>query len=545
MNKISNYFREHDRGWVLSLIAIGCLAYLPFLGNPFIFDDLHVLTADVLDQYAHSMFSFNLRWFPSATLGWTAVLFSDAVPHFFHFGNLLLHLANTILLFYLLRLITGAVLADIHDSPALIRGAWFAAVLFALHPVAVYAAGYVVQRSIVMATLFVLLMQIAYLRGLLSGQARWLALTVLCYFLAVFSKEHSVLAPAVLGALTLLLWHKNAASKRALWLTWGALFAVAVLITLRAQGVLGSPYEEMAAESFRQQNIAASSPMLHLLSAMTQAGLFFKYLMLWLFPNVSWMSVDMREPFVATWTDGSALFGFSAFIAYGAGAVWLLLRGGAKGLAGFALLYPWLLFGVELAGIRAQEPFVLYRSYLWMPGMLLLIPLLYLRFPQKGTLLALSCVAIVLLSLAWNRLWVFGDSYRLWNDAALLLRDEKTAGADRIYFNRGQALMSEHKWEAAAKDFERSVAISPQLAPIHYALGDSYINAGRYQDALIQYEAAIKIDSSDGRFYLGKGLALTRLHRNDEARQQLAQSCKLKNFVACLLVSASQQRQRQ
>ena len=538
VNTISNYFRQHNRGWVLSLFAAACLIYLPFIGNPFFFDDLHFFTGDVLSRYAHSTFHLDLRWFPYATLGWTAALFSDAVPHVFQLGNLLLHAANAIVLFYLLRKIVGAAIPDSQDSPALIRGAWFAALIFALHPLAVYAVGYVIQRSIVMATLFVLLMQMAYLRGLLTGQARWLALAVLCYFLAVFSKEHSVLAPAVLAALTLLLREKNVVSRRAFWLTWGAFIAVAVLVTLRARGVLGSPYEEMAAELFEQQGIVAGTPMLHLLSALTQSGLFFKYLLLWLLPNVSWMSVDMREPFVATWTDWAGWSGLLAFIAYGVVAFRLLRRGGMRGLIGFALLYPWLQFGVELSGIRVQEPFVLYRSYLWMPGLLLIIPLLLMKFPQPRTTLIMGCVAVLLIPLAWNRLWVFGDHYRMWEDAALLLKHERVAGADRIYYNRGQALMTAQKWDEAARDFERSAAISPQLAPIHHMLGEAYSKSGRYQEALAQFDAAIAIKSDDDRYHFGKGMALKRLHRYDDARQALVQSCKLNNFAACLLVSA-------
>lgn len=542
MNRISNYFYQHDRGWVLSLIAATCLVYLPFLGNAFFFDDLHFFTGDVLNKYAHSYFFFDLRWIPYASLGWTATLFSDVVPHFFHLGNLLLHVASSLLLFYLLRLIVGAVIPDSADSPALVRGAWLAALIFAVHPVAVYAVGYVVQRSIVMATLFVLLMQLAYLRGLLTGQVRWLVLAVLCYFLAVFSKEHSVLAPAVLLAMTLLLKGKIVAPRRALWLTWLAFFAVAVLVTLRARGVLGSPYEAMAAELFEQQGVIASTPMLHVLSAMTQAGLFFKYLLLWLLPNVSWMSVDMREPFVSTLSDWRGWLGLSAFVAYGVIAIRQLLRGGALGLLGFALLYPWLQFGVELTGIRVQEPFVLYRSYLWMPGLLLLIPLLLIRFPQRRTLFALGCMVILLMPLAWNRLWVFADDYCLWNDAVLLLKDERVAGADRIYYNRGQALMKMQKWEEATRDFERSVAISPQLAPIHHQLGEAYSGAGHYEEAVAQFDAAISLNADDGRYYFAKGLALKRLHRDVEARQQLEQSCKLNNAIACFIVSAPARR---
>jgi protein O-mannosyl-transferase len=542
--RLSDYFRQRDRGWMLSLFALVCLVYLPFLGNRFFFDDLNFFSGDMLDYYQHALFRLDLRWLPYASLGWTATLFSDVVPHFFHVGNVLLHAANVILLFYLLRQLLGAVVTQPEQGRAVVWGAWLAALLFAVHPVAVYAVGYVVQRSILMATLFVLLMQMAYLRGILTGQVRWLVLAVLCYFMAVFSKEHSVLAPAVLVAISILLREKNASSKRALWLTWVAFLVVAVLIALRANGVLGAPYEVMASALFEQQGVVASTPMLHLLSALTQAGLFFKYLLLWLLPNVSWMSVDMREPFVASLADWRGWLGAIAFVTYGVFAVRLLLRGGMAGLLGFALLYPWVLFGVELVGIRVQEPFVLYRSYLWMPGLMLVVPLLLLRFPQRRTTVIVGCVAIILVPLAWNRLWVFGDSYRMWNEAALLLKDERVAGADRIYFNRSQALMAAQKWVEAAQDLERSVAISPQLEQLHYALGFAYSKMGRNQEALVQYDAAIALNPGDANVYLAKGFTLKGLHRDKEAALQMEYGCRLKNQLACLIYSANKSQKK-
>jgi len=353
-----------------------------------------------------------------------------------------------------------------------------------------------------------------------------------------------VTLPAVLAAMTLLLRRENRLSRPALAAGWCAFTAVALLVVLIARGnlvqVLGTAYEPMAVESFAQQNIVASGAMLHLLSVLTQAGLFFKYLLLWALPNPAWMSIDMREPFVASLSAWQGWLGAAGFALYGALALRLLWRGGRAGLAGLALLYPWLLFFTEFSSIRVQEPFVLYRSYLWMPGLMLLIPLLLLRFPQRRTLPMLGCAALLLVPLALNRLWVFGDNYRLWNDAALLLQNERVAGADRIYYNRGQALLAQQKWAEAARDFERSAAISPQLAPIHYMLGMAYVNAGRYQEALQQFDATLAINADDDRAYFAKGFTLKRMHRDREAMQQMEQSCRLKNQSACLLVSMSQ-----
>ncbi|MBU0622696.1 MAG: tetratricopeptide repeat protein [Gammaproteobacteria bacterium] len=543
MNKLTNYFHQRDRGWMLSLMAAACLVYLPFLGNAFFFDDQYFFSTDSAGRHALTDFNFGLRWISYATLDLSVVLFSDAVPHLFHVGNLLLHAANVIALFYLLRYLMDALAPDTGKPSTVIWGAWSGALIFALHPVAVYAVGYVVQRSIVMATLFVLLMQMAFLRGLLTGRARWLVLAVACYFLAVFSKEHSVLAPTLLLALTWLLRAKVMCSKRTLWLTWAAFLAVGLLVTMLAKGVLGSPYEEMAAESIAQRGLESDAATLHLLSALTQAGLFFKYLALWLLPNVAWMSVDMREPFVATFSDWAGWLGLAGFCAYGVVALRLLLTGGGKGLVGFALLYPWLQFGVELVGVRVQEPFVLYRSYLWMPGLMLLVPLLFLHVSRRSMLLLPILAALILTPLSWNRLWILGDDYRLWNDAALLLKHEKVEGADRIYYSRGQALMALSKWEEAAFDFERAAAISPRLEPTRFLLGKAYLNAGRLHEALAQFDIAIALKDDDDRVYFFKGVALMRLHRGVEARQQFERSCKMKgNIAACLMLSSPARR---
>ncbi len=519
--------------WLLALV-IG-LIYLPFLGSEFFFDDI-MFFGEAAKYYATSWFKFDLRWFPYASLGWSVTIFSDVVPHFFHLGNALLHFGNVALLFVLIRRITEAALPDAPRS-VIAQGALLAALIFAVHPVAVYAVGYVVQRSILMATFFGLLMFWAYLRGAFLGEKRWLFLSIVSYFIACFSKEHSALLPVALAALAMLLREHNKLDKKALWLVWLSYLGIFVLVVLRAKGVFGSPYEAMAAQLFEQQGIVAGTPMLYLLSVMTQAGLFFKYLFLWLLPNPDWMSVDMREQFIPGLTAWQGWLGIAGYIAYGAVAFRWLLRGGSKGLVGFALLYPWLLFPIEFSSIRVQEPFVLYRSYLWMPGLMLLVPLALLRFPQRRTHLAMVAVVLLLIPLSWNRLWVFADNYRMWDDAAQLLKNERVAGADRIYFNRGQAEMARKKWQPAALDFERSAAISPQLEPIHYILGVAYANLGRYEDALVQFDLALKIDARDDRVYYAKSMALRALGRGEEAKQQMKTSCELENAIACLILT--------
>lgn len=539
--KLLNYFGSRDRAWVLTLFAVVSLLYLPFLSSPFVFDDLNLFSGNVAKLYGHSWFHFDLRWLPYASLGWTTLLFSDVITHFFHLGNLLLHAANVILLFYLLRHLLAAAMPGDH-APVRAWGAWSGALIFAVHPVAVYAVGYVVQRSILMATLFALAMQLAYLRGLLTGKRRWLALAALAYFLAVFSKEHSVMMPAVLAAMTILLRDRMKVGVRPLLLTWCVFAAIGLLVILRQQGVFGTPYEPMANALFEQQGIVGSTPVLYLLSVLTQAGLFFKYLLLWLLPNPAWMSIDMREPFVSSMADWAGWLGGGGFVLYGYVGLRLLLRGGARGLIGWALLYPWLQFILEFSSIRVQEPFVLYRSYLWMPGLLLLLPLLLMRWPGWRTRVALMVVLLLLVPAAVNREWVMADNYRLWNDAAKLLPNERVAGADRIYFNLGQAKAGLGRHEEAIADFQRVLSVSPQYAPVHYELGWQYGILKRYDDALTQFDAAIALDPAYANAYFGKAMVMKMRHDNKQATELMTKSCELKHEIACLIVKGYIQR---
>jgi hypothetical protein len=287
---------------------------------------------------------------------------------------------------------------------------------------------------------------------------------------------------------------------------------------------------------FEQQGIVASTPMLHLLSVMTQAGLFFKYLFLWLLPNTAWMSIDMREQFIPVWTAWQGWLGLIAFVAYGIVAMRLLWRRGSKGLLGFALLYPWLLFILEFSSIRVQEPFVLYRSYLWMPGMMLLFPLLLLKLPGRRAILALGLVVLLLVPLSWNRLWVFADNYRLWNEVALSLPSEQVGGADRVFYNRAESSALKGHWQEAAADFERVVAMSPNLPQVHKELGVSYANLQRYQEALVQLDEAIALEPKFAVAYYYKGMVLKKLQKDEMAMQQMIRSCELKYAMACLIV---------
>lgn len=542
INFFSNFVYPRDRIKALVLMLLVIVVYVPFLNNPLIFDDVPFFDV-VIDHYANTLFRLDLRWFPYTTFGFTWVFFGEA-PLVFRIQNVLLHSVNVLLLLLVLRMWIKLFITDVSKENIANWSAWLGALLFACHPLAVYGVGYLIQRSILMATLFTLVMQLAYLRGLLEGDKRYMALAVLAYFLALFSKEHSLMAPAILLPLTFAIRAQNKLSSRALFVTWLGFVLLGLLVVLRIKGLFGVPYEKDAAALFGEQALLQGTSSLHLLSVLTQAGLFFKYCLLMLVPNPAWMSIDMREPFILTWKEWISWVGLIAFVAYGVFALIFLLRGGRVALLGLALLYPWCYFMTEFSSIRVQEIFVLYRSYLWLPGYMLLLPLVLSSLPSRKIMLVGALAVLLLVPLAWNRLWVFADKYRLWDDAVYLLHGEDRLGAHRTYFNRAQALAAVKNWDAAIADYKKSLAINSTYPEVNIALASVYSNSGRYLEALAEFEKAIAGNPKNASAYYGKSVVLKNLHDMVGAIQQMEKSCQLGLQKACVIVALSQQQHK-
>jgi len=309
---------------LLLLAVIALYARTRTIHAPFVFDDRQFfLNPENVAKYSHAYFNLDLRWLSYATFSWTAERFGLDI-FWLRLGNVMLHAANAIALFFLLRRLFQVTLASNDPSndmpPSLVWFAFFGALIFALHPVAVYGVAYLIQRSTLMATLFVLLMLRVYLEGLLRGGWYWMLAAVLFYFAALYSKEHSILAPGVALALTFLIRKPSAALLKQIapYAILLALLAATVIYIAITRGLLGAAYEPNAIgilyTSAKLQGVT-DLPNIYLLSILTQSWLFFKYLALWLLPNPAWMSVDMREPFAMS-LFGWHTLGLIAFLAY-------------------------------------------------------------------------------------------------------------------------------------------------------------------------------------------------------------------------------------
>lgn len=437
-------------------VSLVLLSYVGAYRFPLMFDDDGV--------FAHGVSAIGPRWLSQATFEATQAIGGPTLQ-LLRLENVLLHAGVVIALFYFCRELVGRWI------PAVA-----AAAVFALHPVTVYGVAYLAQRSIVMATLFSVLALHAWLRGRTEADWRWLAASVACYALAVLSKEHTIMLPAVAFALGIAVKDRLRGTTRQLVVAMAAMAVVALWTLWALRSVVGAAYEPHAAGVAAQllaapeaAGIAAASdagawPR----SAITQALLFFRYVFTWLAPLPQLMSVDVRWDLAPSLSSAPEIAGAVMFLAWGLGGLWLLIGHGRRAIAGFGMLAPWLFFFTEFSAVRVAEPFVLYRSYLWGIGLAVLVAAFAAHLPRRSLILTTTALCLVLAAGMRERLETFSSPLALWDDAVRKLPAGQASFADRAIGNRGVALMRAGRLEEARRDLDRAVQINPRSPVAFY-----------------------------------------------------------------------------
>ena len=196
-------------------------------------------------------------------------------------------------------------------------------------------------------------------------------------------------------------------------------------------------------------------------------------------------------------------------------------------MLGFALLFPWILFLTEWSTVRIQEPFVLYRSYLWMPGLFFALPLVFGWLTFKRAYIVPGLVSLLLVPLALNRLDTFSSNIKLWDDAEKLVRGRAGVfGIERVYYNRGTELGKLKRYDEAVADFSKAIAIHP-FDFVYGNRATAYYFMGNYRQALRDYDSAIALDPDNANSYYGRALTYRALGGFAAAQEDLRKSCAL------------------
>lgn len=505
--------------------------YLPGLHNELLFDDQRLADGTIFGGYG-SVLQLKQRLLSYGSFIWVQEIFGQGWWKQ-RLVNVALHLGTVAALYVLVRdLLAHTAFPTEFQAARHFEASRRAALrvgvaLFAVHPVAVYAVGYLVQRSILMATLFAVLACWFYLRGLLTCKKHWYLWALISYMVAVLSKEHSFLMAVMIFPLYVFIRRPDGKQIKQMAVTAGvslAVLAVAITALWAVYGhFLGIPFDARSQEFIRQLELISPgiSGRIYLLSILNEAWLFFTYGALWFFPNVLWMSIDLRPVFPLSLTSFPHILGGVGYIVLLFTALWIFLsRRGALSFVALCLLFPLLLFLTEFATVWVQDPLVLYRSYLWAIAVPGLIAVVLTGLTPRAIYTLGGILMVVLSTLAVERTFSLRDGFTAWGDAAekidlkaspnavgrwqaflnlggyhvelgslaearKALTTAQALGETQGYasFNLGLVAQYEKKHDEALTWFARSQAqgFSPPL--LHYHRGESLFALGQFAPA--------------------------------------------------------------
>jgi tetratricopeptide (TPR) repeat protein len=429
-----------------------------------------------------------------------------------HLTNVLLHTASVILLFLVLRRMTGA----------LWRSALVAAV-FAIHPLRVESVAWVAERKDVLSGLFFMLTLWAYVRYVGKSKAHspkskvFYGLVLLFFVLGLMSKPMVVTLPFVL--LLLDYWPLNR-------------FTPPPVPAVTGKG------DSLKNHFLPWRLILEKIPLLALSGAACVATMM--------------IQKDIIAPVPLALRIGNAAVSYVVYLRqmFCPAGLAVLYPYPQNSLPGWKIALAVVLLAAISAGVflrRQRQPYLL-MGWLWYLGML--IPVIglvqvggqahadrYTYLPQIGLYLALiwavgslgagwrhrrvvlgglsTVILVALIFCARTQTSYWRNSEVLWTHTLACTSDNYIA-----HYNLGDALVKMGRRDEAIAQYQKTLQITPNYAEAHDNLGSVLLQKGRVDEAIAHYQTALRITPENATAHNNLGNALRQKGRVDEAIAQ-------------------------
>ena len=502
--------RTPRRDWLLAAALLGAalLAYLPAMrGGLILDDDLHITRPEM-----QSLAGLARIWTePGATQQYYPVLHSAFWLEHRLWGDSVLgyHLAN-VLLHALAALLVGAVARRLFFRPvpagaAAVSshargtgGAWLAAFLFALHPVAVESVAWIAEQKNTLSAVFALGAVLAYLRFDDRRRAAGYLAALALFAAALGSKTSTVTLPAVL---VVVLWWRRPGFQ---WrrdalplLPWFALAAAVSLVTVSVERRLLEDLGAVLPLGFVGRCLVAGRAFWFYLGKLAcPAGLTFFYprwavnagsASQYLFPLAgialaAWLALLARRhrgPLAAFLCYAGILFPVLGFF----DVEWFVFAYVADHLQYLASAVVFIVAAAGFSRALAGLPPAARRS-------------------ASGAAIA---VLAVFGALTWRLSARYCDAVTFYRTAAAM-----NPGAAMAHNHLGAALVAvPGGMPEARKEFETALRLNPRSAEVHFNLGLVLIqDPDRRLEGVEHLEAAVKLRPGLRSAHCHLGLAL-------------------------------------
>ena len=490
--------------WLLGLflVLVTIVAYQQAWHAGFIWDDDIYVTQNRLltapDGLRRIWFSLDSpsQYFP---LVYTAFRLEYALwglnPAGYHWVNILLHAANALLVWRVLRVLG-------------VPGGWLAAALFALHPVHVESVAWITERKNVLMGFFFLLALFAWTRFLEERSGRmwkYYVLALFFYALALFSKTTACTLPA---ALLLILWLKKKpinARRLAQTVPFVALGFGMGLMTVWWERYHQGTQGELFAIGLPERVLVAS-----------RALWFYVGKLLWptnLAFNYPRWTISVANPFDYLWLLATAGFGAAVYFARrrvgrSVEVAALFFATTLAPTLGFIMLYT---FRYSFVADHYQYLASLGPLALAAAGLTIAFDRLEKRAPF---LRPVFCGALLLAlgALTWRQCAIYADADTLWRTT--LSTNPRSWMAHN---NLAISLQHTGRMDDALAHYNTALEANPNYGEGHYNLANALVQLGRVDEAVVHYEKALEINPNNAAAHYNLAAVCFQIGKGDEA----------------------------
>lgn len=418
--------------------------------------------------------------------------FWEANPLIYHLVNVIIHLLNSILVYFLFFRLT------INGTVSLV-----VSLLFAVHPMHTESVAWISERKDVLYTFFYLLSLNTFLKYTSSSGDKFklYIFSILFFLFSLLSKGMAVSLPVVL--LLLDFYNNRRFSKETVIekIPFFVLSLIFGLVAVKAQ------------QSTEAMELKAGYNMLErfLLGSYS----FMLYIIKFFLPIN--LSAFYPYPFKHSETIPLSVY-LSAilFLLFIAGIIYSFIKKKKNIFIGLSFFI--VTIGLVLQFIPVGNAIMAERySYISYIGLFFIAADYFNRWytnkKQSHVALALAIVIILVFVVATReRCKVWKDSETLWSDVI-----KNHPDADIAYLNRGIYIVVRGKAEQAYEDFNKAIELNPDYTEAYNNRGLLKQNKNELEGSIEDFNIAIKADSNYFEAYSNRGISYVFLKRYNEA----------------------------
>jgi tetratricopeptide (TPR) repeat protein len=538
------------------IVVLGVAAYSNSLNSGFVYDDPLVVEGNSFITSLDNLSDFfNSNYYlGSGETSWRAVVtftyfidyaFWEFNPAGFHLTNLIFHILNALLFYFLAFHLIAFLDKNILKSKSYFSLPFISSLVFLLHPVQTEAVNSVGFRHEVVFTFFFLASLLFYLK-FRSGKGRkifvFYGASLICYFLSMAAKEMAIVLPIFILLIEFLGWlankNRQAVLKKRVNIKslsfkntrsyLGFLFTLGAYVFIRFIWLV-KPDEKI-------RGLRHGAPFLGgtlYTSILTTLRIFVSYLGLFFFPL--YLSSEHMVSVSHSFFEPRVLLASLVLL-----VVFILIIKGFKYSPLFTLSGLWIFIPLLTVSNIIPLHHPMAERYLYLPcaGFSLFLGVFFSKIfyykklskNLKKLLFFLFLILLLFYSLkTYNRNRVWKDKASFWRSEIL---NQPGPHRARSYSALGLTYFREGKYKEAEKWFKKSLEEDPYYTQAYNNLGLVHFKSGRYQKAIEEFEKVKAIDSSFPQIYSNSCLAYLRMNKFNQALENCKKSIELNPNLA-------------